>query len=135
MEKKMYTISNDTYHYLLSGAEPLDEDNFQEIQCIDDNPEWQNKKPYIVGFLPDGRLHVMLDSHTFTHTFSITSKIKCDFCYLDSGKVFYRMQAVDTGLSWGYAEASIEMNDAGKPQFKTEKNSIFPLWTKNIKAL
>lgn len=134
-------VTNDAYWFLLTGEEPLDEDNYSEAISL--AQRFENLPFYevsIVELLPNGQVEIeLLPNIKFTHYFELTKHVRVELCYgepqvKNGGQVFYRFRNMQTGLCWGHKWEPVTLNSKGKPQF-TPNKCIFPLWTEAVKKL
>lgn len=127
-------MSNDAYNFFANNELCLDEANLPEIEEL--------KQKYAYGFtLSDvtyvgnsGNVSATLTPNIlvestgqYTHYFWLFNNWRLEYKYIEKAKIECRYFNAKTGQVFGTQICNVTTNKFGKPQFKTEKGSLYPL--------
>ena len=135
-DPEIIQLTNDAYNFFANNEPCLDEANLSEIEEL--------KQKYAYGFtLNDvtyvgnsGNVSVTLvpnilveSADPYTHYFWLFNGWRLEYKYLEKAKIECRYFDTKTGVSSEVQVCDVTNNKFGKPQFKTQKGSVYPLWS------
>lgn len=138
-EHEEIIVSNDTYFFFANGEPCLDEDNIDEIDELRERYKYGFEFTGNPVFVEDSDLveisivpNILVESaETYTHYFNFIGDWRVEFRYENEKQIAMRYFNTKSGEVTDKQVCDIRINKANKPEFKTAKGSIFPLWSPN----